>query len=115
MKKKRRTLKNRGYAETTRRKKEDEIKKLEAELKHLEVCLFIIHTIHKSFKWKKYGILKCKKYIDMKKHQSVFLKNKPKISLKKLKKSKKLSNAFDEVKQFFVREASEAKEYYSSS
>ena len=28
MKKKRRTLKNRGYAETTRRKKEDEIKKL---------------------------------------------------------------------------------------
>merc|ERR1712062_266708 len=36
MKKKRRTLKNRGYAETTRRKKEEEIKKLEAELKHLE-------------------------------------------------------------------------------
>merc|ERR1711971_957148 len=36
MKKKRRTLKNRGYAETTRRKKEDEIKKLEAELKNLE-------------------------------------------------------------------------------
>ena len=39
MKKKRRTLKNRGYAETTRRKKEEEIKKLEAELKDLEVCL----------------------------------------------------------------------------
>ena len=38
MKKKRRTLKNRGYAETTRRKKEEEIKNLEAELKHLEVC-----------------------------------------------------------------------------
>ena len=37
MKKKRRTLKNRGYAETTRRKKEEEIKNLEAELKHLEV------------------------------------------------------------------------------
>merc|ERR1711981_1334920 len=36
MKKKRRTLKNRGYAETTRRKKEEKIKKLEAELKHLE-------------------------------------------------------------------------------
>merc|ERR1712165_389675 len=36
MKKKRRTLKNRGYAETTRRKKEEEIKKLEAELKDLE-------------------------------------------------------------------------------
>ena len=42
MKKKRRTLKNRGYAETTRRKKEDEIKKLEAELKDLEVCRFSI-------------------------------------------------------------------------
>ena len=45
MKKKRRTLKNRGYAETTRRKKEDEIKKLETELKHLEVCLFSIQHL----------------------------------------------------------------------
>merc|ERR1739848_648658 len=36
MKKKRRTLKNRGYAETTRRKKEDEIKKLQTERRNMQ-------------------------------------------------------------------------------
>lgn len=36
MKKKRRTLKNRGYAETTRRKKEAEISQLEQELAELK-------------------------------------------------------------------------------
>ena len=39
MKKKRRTLKNRGYAETTRRKKEAEINQLEQELADLKVGL----------------------------------------------------------------------------
>ena len=39
MKKKRRTLKNRGYAKTTRRKKEEESKRLEKVRDDLKVCL----------------------------------------------------------------------------
>ena len=58
---------------------------------------------------------KLDRYIDMEKYKSFFLKEQAKNFSEKLKKSKKLSNASDEVKQFFDREASEAKEYYSSS
>jgi len=49
------------------------------------------------------------------KNINLFFKRTGQKFSEKLKKSKKLSNASDAVKQFFDREASEAKEYYSSS
>ena len=55
------------------------------------------------------------KFIDMDKYKSFFLRHQANNFSEKIKKSKKLSSAPDEVKQFFDQEANEAKEYYSSS
>jgi hypothetical protein len=57
---------------------------------------------------------RAKKYIDMDKYQSYFLKNQSKNLTEKIKKSKKLSNAPDEIKSFFDLEAKESVDYSSS-
>ena len=51
MKKKRRTLKNRGYAKTTRRKKEEESKRLEKVRDDLKVCLMKSRLSLMIFLW----------------------------------------------------------------
>ena len=50
----------------------------------------------------------------MDKYQSYFLKNQSKNLTEKIKKSKKLSNAPDEIKSFFDLEAKESVDYSSS-
>ena len=57
---------------------------------------------------------RAEKYIDMDKYQSYFLKNQSKNLTEKIKKSKKLSNAPDEIKSFFDLEAKESVDYSSS-
>ena len=57
---------------------------------------------------------RAEKYIDMDKYQSYFLKNQSKNLTEKIKKSKKLSNAPDEIKSFFDSEAKESVDYSSS-
>ena len=57
---------------------------------------------------------RAEKYIDMDKYQSYFLKNHSKNLTEKIKKSKKLSNAPDEIKSFFDLEAKESVDYSSS-
>merc|ERR1712148_12854 len=54
---------------------------------------------------------KAEKFIDMDKYKSFFLRHQAKNLTEKIKKSKKLSSAPDEVKEFFDQEASETKEY----
>ena len=60
---------------------------------------------------------RAEKYIDMDTYQSYFLKHQSQNLTEKLRKSKKLSNAPDEIKSFFDTEAKEsvATEDYSSS
>ena len=57
---------------------------------------------------------RAEKYIDMDEYQSYFLKNQSKNLTEKIKKSKKLSNAPDEIKSFFDLEAKESVDYSSS-
>lgn len=57
---------------------------------------------------------RAEKYIDMDKYQSYFLKHQSKNLTEKIKKSKKLSNAPDEIKSFFDLEAKESVDYSSS-
>ena len=57
---------------------------------------------------------RAEKYIDMDEYQSYFLKNQSKNLTEKIKKSKKLSNAPDEIKSFFDSEAKESIDYSSS-
>ena len=57
---------------------------------------------------------RAEKYIDMDKYQSYFLKNQSKNLTEKIKKSKKLSNAPEEIKSFFDLEAKESVDYSSS-
>ena len=57
---------------------------------------------------------RAEKYIDMDKYQSYFLKNQSKNLTEKIKKSKKLSNAPEEIKSFFDLEAKESEDYSSS-
>ena len=57
---------------------------------------------------------RAEKYIDMDKYQSYFLKHQSNNLTEKIKKSKKLSNAPDEIKSFFDREAKESADYSSS-
>ena len=57
---------------------------------------------------------RAEKYIDMDKYQSYFLKHQSKNLTEKIKKSKKLSNAPDEIKSFFDSEAKESVDYSSS-
>ena len=57
---------------------------------------------------------RAEKYIDMDKYQSYFLKHQSKNLTEKIKKSKKLSNAPEEIKSFFDLEAKESVDYSSS-
>ena len=54
------------------------------------------------------------KYIDMDTYQSYFLKHQSQNLTEKLRKSKKLSNAPDEIKSYFDYEAKESVDYSSS-
>ena len=57
---------------------------------------------------------RAEKYIDMEKYQSYFLKHQSKNLTEKIRKTKKLSNAPDEIKSFFDSEAKESVDYSSS-
>ena len=57
---------------------------------------------------------RAEKYIDMDKYQSYFLKHQSQNLTEKIKKSKKLSNAPDEIKSLFDSEARESVDYSSS-
>jgi len=57
---------------------------------------------------------RAEKYIDIDKYQSYILKHQSKNLTEKIKKSKKLSNAPDEIKSFFDSEAKESIDYSSS-
>ena len=57
---------------------------------------------------------RAEKYIDLDKYQSYFLQHQSKNLTEKIKKSKKLSNASDEIKSYFDYEAKESVDYSSS-
>ena len=57
---------------------------------------------------------RAQKYIDMNEYQSYFLQHQSKNLTEKIKQSKKLSNAPDEIKSFFDSEAKESIDYSSS-
>ena len=57
---------------------------------------------------------RAEKYIDLDKYQSYFLQHQSKNLTEKIKKSKKLSNAPDEIKSYFDYEAKESVDYSSS-
>ena len=57
---------------------------------------------------------RAEKYIDMENYQSYFLKHQSKNLTEKIRKTKKLSNAPDEIKSFFDSEAKESVDYSSS-
>ena len=57
---------------------------------------------------------RAEKYIDLDKYQSYFLQHQSKNLTEKIKKSKKLSNAPDEIKSYFEVEAKESVDYSSS-